>query len=109
MSQSEVTKATNVLLEIVGERQRQIVKGFTHKSDDYRADGALPLCAAMIADPSGDLQERSATSQIRSWSEEGWEAERAEHVCGKHTRRRQLIIAAAMLVAEIERIDRAAR
>ena len=84
-------KATH---EIDAERWRQIQKGFTPDHDDTLTDGSIALCAKMILDrcPLGDLQE--------------WGLDRALHVTKKHTVRQRLIIAAALIVAEIERIDR---
>lgn len=81
--------------EIDAERYRQIQKGFTPHHDDTLTDGSLVLCAQQIL-------ERCSVSD-----DQGWTTDRAKHIEQKHPVRQRLIIAAAMLVAEVERMDRA--
>jgi hypothetical protein len=85
-----------VLNDILIERQRQLAKGFTSDSDDHNTDGSMTVCAMRILQkvPSQDLQP--------------WANSRAQHVTEKHTPRQRLIIAAALIVAEVERLDRIA-
>lgn len=81
----------SVITEIVGERIRQIEKGFTAQHDDQHKDGELARAAACYA-----MREISGYH----WPfEDRWKPE---------GQRENLIKAAAMIMAEIERIDRAA-
>jgi hypothetical protein len=68
-----------VLAEIAAERERQIAKWYTAEHDDGHPHGTLP---------------DAAIAYIKRWPAQG-------------DRRRDLIKAAALLVAEIQRIDRA--
>lgn len=97
-SGDDEVERSRALADITVERRRQIeAEGWTPEHDDQHADGghgghpALPQAAACYA-----LGE-----QVRwPWAEEWWKP--------GPTRRRDLIKAAALLVAEIERLDRAA-
>lgn len=84
----------NVLMEIEEVRIGQINKGFSHDHDDMLSDCSLELLARRILDQD-DCEDKF-----------NWTFGRAMHIATKHSRRSRLIIAAAMLVAEIERIDR---
>lgn len=84
-----------VLQEIVAERKSQVAKGFDAAHDDTHTDGSLARCAAavILAYEPGDV--------------EGWTAERAAYIVEKYAKRNALRVATSMLVAEIERMDRA--
>jgi cell pole-organizing protein PopZ len=96
-----MSKAIN---DIVAERRRQIeAEGWTPEHDDAHDDGEMAHAAACYANHSAD--------QIRDhvcppgdppmdwpWDDESWRPS---------TRRRDLVKAAALIVAEIERLDRA--
>lgn len=86
-----MSKATD---SIVTERRRQQDKGFTATHDDSLTDGSLAKCAVRILDhlPGSD------------W--DGWTITRAEHVVTKRNYRESLVVAASMIIAEIERCDR---
>jgi hypothetical protein len=90
--------------EIAAERRRQIeVEGWTSEHDDRHERGELAKAAAAYAYNAGadELNRRwnSATPVIVwPWSREWWKPT---------TSRRDLIKAAALIVAEIERLDRA--
>lgn len=101
----------NVIDEIAKERQRQISKeGWTLEHDDQHTDGSLADAAAYYAATTRVFKAEeyagvgykpySVYSDLwpRSWSERWFRPKRA--------RRRNLIVAAALLVAEIERLDR---
>lgn len=90
-----------VVNDVLGERIKQSLK-YSSEHDDRHDDGSIALTAAMIADPSGALKDVKEPMMFT----EGWERPLAIHVHGTKTRRNQLVIAAAMLVAEIERLDR---
>lgn len=86
-----------VLAEIAQERERQIGKRYTAEHDDEHAMGEIAAVAAYIAAPTDD--ERAIVN-APPWAEyivEKW----------RNNRRKQLLIAATLLVAEIERLDRA--
>ena len=85
-----------VLSEVADERASQIAKGYTAEHDDEATEGELGGMAGLIALDNRDLMMG------------GGIADRAAlYVVNKHPdRREQLIIAAALLVAEIERLDR---
>ncbi len=91
--------------DIAAERRRQIeIEGWTPEHDDDHADGALARAAACYA--VGDRQERFQTRlgqpvMVRTlwpWQIEWWKPT---------DRRRDLVKAGALIVAEIERLDRA--
>jgi hypothetical protein len=112
-----------IIDEIAAERQRQRdAEGWTDKHDDAHADGSLAQAAACYAASARDHAFASELMRLkppragityqdvmasmsklpwpRSWSPE-WDKRE------KHPPRRQLIIAAALCIAEVERIDRA--
>lgn len=86
-----------VILEIARERERQMVEeGWTPEHDDiHHMDWSLSLAAACYAAPSV-LLNAGHTPFGRD----------TEDSIEKHPTRRRLVIAAALLVAEIERVDR---
>ena len=86
-----------ILLEVQAERDRQIAKGYDAAHDDEATEGQLAEVAGMVMlsqhSVHGALsQSRAAADYIlNEWGED---------------RRKQLLIAAALLVAEVERLDR---
>jgi hypothetical protein len=99
----------SVINEIETERQRQISdKGYTHTHDDKHEYGELSRAAATYALFSGDQLERAGLgmhgnvpksnwSELWPWVPASWKPEDP---------RWNLIRAAALIVAEIERMDR---
>jgi hypothetical protein len=98
-----------VLEEIADERCRQVeVEGWTPEHDDTHGDGALRLAAACYAAPEAvnfdhnPNLKRGVPAHLSllfwPWDFDWWKP---------RDTRRDLIRAAAMLVAEIERLDRA--
>jgi hypothetical protein len=82
---------------IAAERQRQIeVEGWTPEHDDEHDDGQLAKAASCYALPP-DYANRNFDWP---WAMEWWKP--------SEDRRRELVKAAALIVAEIERLDRAA-
>lgn len=100
---SELMPCTNIITEIVVERRRQMeVEGWTTAHDDAHGDGSLAQAAACYAHPRpprGDPRIGVPEWWPDSWHPSWWKPK---------TRRRNLIRAAALIVAEIERLDRAA-
>lgn len=93
--QQERWKTTVVLKEVAAEREKQRRK-WGNEHDDEHTNGEIATAGAAYA-----LYPRHAghAGAIWPWGEEAWSVEAA--------RRDDLVKAAALLVAEIERIDRA--
>ena len=89
--------------EIVAERRRLIEEeGWTPEHDDRHADGALARAAAAYAIQSADYPIiKGAKSRALTWWQ--WDL----RLWKPKDRRRDLIKAGALIVAEIERLDRA--
>ncbi len=114
--------------DIAAERQRQIDKeGWTPEHDDQHGAGELAIAAALYAAAPVDLRtvERCDCGAVESVGDPWpwWNAtdvsggrgefpihghERAWDKREEHDERRRLVIAGALIVAEIERLDRAA-
>lgn len=92
----------SVIDEIAAERRRQIEQeGWTPQHDDDEHDNSeMAKAAACYALPAESRPASSldAAPRLWPWSPEWWKPK---------GRRRDLIRAAALIVAEIERIDRA--
>lgn len=89
-----------VIEELAAERRRQIeAEGWSPEHDDEHRDGELAAAAAAYAlhDLRGGFFGRWH-STIWPWALHWWKPK---------SRRRDLIRAAALIVAEIERLDRA--
>ena len=86
-----------ILLEVQAERDRQIAKGYDAAHDDEATEGQLSEVSGMVLlsrhTVHGALLESRAAADyiLNKWGED---------------RRRQIIIALAMGLAEIERLDR---
>lgn len=89
---------TNVINEIAAERKRQIeVEGWTLEHDDAHVADDLARAGICYAAPDW-LREFFAANDINIWPwDDGWWKPKG--------RRRDLIRAAALIVAEIERLD----
>lgn len=88
---------------LAAERRRQIeTEGFSVSHDDAHADGTMALaaaCYALNAAPDEDGPEnRLLGADLWPWAEDWWKPS---------TRRRDLVKAGALIVAELDRMDRA--
>jgi hypothetical protein len=96
--------ASTAMRDIATERQRQIeAEGWTPEHDDQHADGALAQAAACYA--MGDHRIVAWSHDGRNWGEASlwpWH----EDWWKPASRRRNLIKSAALIAAEIERLDR---
>lgn len=94
--QPEIGRAgMSVIEEIAAERGRQIeVEGWTPEHDDEHACGEMAYAAACYCIATVD---RSGPPACWPWAASWWKPK---------SRRRDLIRAAALIVAEIERLDR---
>lgn len=96
-----------VWLEVGGERERQLEEeGFSFAHDDQHAGGELAAMAAVYAMPptcrEWDVSSVGYSLTLdESLTPEGWVGKFGD-------RRRELVKAAALILAEIERLDRAA-
>lgn len=97
-----------IIDEIAAERRRQMTgEGWTPDHDDKHTDGSLAKAAACYAlgdaTPHGYVETPRGTFAGRlflwPWGRDSWKAK---------STRRNLIRAAALIVAEIERLDSAA-
>lgn len=85
-----------VIMEIARERERQIsAEGWTPEHDDEHTDGHMALAAACYALQSTHV----GATRLWPWDRAWWKPK---------DERRNLVKAAALIVAEIERLDRAA-
>lgn len=96
------TDGREALQMIDAERRRQIAKGFSPDHDDALTDGALSQLAACYAAGSTDVTTQAQQGKAALWPP-AWESE----LLTAPTRLRQLVIAGALIVAEIERLQRA--
>jgi hypothetical protein len=85
--------------DIEAERGKQIKKGWTAEHDDGHEDGALAIAAGCLA-----IYSATGISPKHLFP---WDDETLTRWTEK-PQRSQLIIASALLVAEIERLDREA-
>lgn len=95
-----------VILEISRERERQMTaKGWTHAHDDKWSNGALAWAAACYAMGTDSIDgEAVVDGTAVRWSRDLWPW--ASEWWKPKGRRRDLVRAAALIVAEIERLDR---
>lgn len=101
----EQTIAANALgqaeIDVVHERRRQVhAKGWTPEHDDEHDDCSLAAAAACYIIGSSELTYKGAQVWPRGWNFKG-------PITGENYRR-ALVKGAALALAEIERIDRAA-
>lgn len=86
--------------DVLAERQRQVsVKGWTPEHDDEHANGDMALAAACYAASAGGVPWSDDVPSFWPWADQWWKPT---------TPRRDLVKAGALILAEIERIDRAA-
>jgi hypothetical protein len=92
---------SKAIKDVIVERWRQIEdEGFTAEHDDQHVDGSLAQVAICYAD--------YAIGQVRQWSPAGcyWPPSWNEAWWKPKDIRRNLVCAGALIIAEIERLDR---
>lgn len=106
------SKTSVALCDVAAERHRQIeAEGWTPKHDDAHKDGSMALAAACYASMAAAYAKtgsRLSDSDYAClpcsfqwpWGRQWWKPK---------NQRRDLVRAAALIIAEIERLDRAAK
>jgi hypothetical protein len=98
----------NPVSDIAAERRRQIeVEGWTPEHDDEHGGGQLATAAACYADPRSVWWPRDDDGSVQASLVWPWDFEWWKPAHSPAERRRQLVKAGALIVAEIERLDRA--
>jgi len=91
---------SKAISDVMAERDRQVnAEGFTSEHDDQYSDGQLERAAASYALFDCRPIGRWFINDIWAWSSKWWKP---------RTHRENLVRAAALLIAAIEKIDRAA-
>lgn len=94
------TTNPTVLEQIEQERAKQISKGFDAEHDDAHPSHHLPNAILCLFQNGNFHKFNPRAPQYWPWSQEDWDRIAA------HPRRQQLVICAAMIVADIEKGDR---
>lgn len=98
--------------EVLAERQRQVTaEGWSEAHDDTHTDASMAMVAALYAAPRDNLMVAVHTADSisladpwpASWSAKRWDKRKT------HARRKRLVIAGALILAELERMDRRER
>ncbi|WP_199556839.1 ead/Ea22-like family protein [Enterobacter kobei] len=88
------------ILDVVAERQRQkTIEGWTPEHDDEHCNGELAMAAICYINETGTVNRNGGKPWGWPWDASWWKP---------NARRRNLVKAGALILAEIERIDRAA-
>jgi hypothetical protein len=99
MAQNEDKKMSKAIDDISAERQRQVrAEGWTPEHDDTHDGEELARAAVSYAMP-WSLRGRTGMPDEWPWDSEWWKPNHSN-------RRRELVKAGALIVAEIERLDR---
>ena len=89
---------TKAQIDVLAERARQIeVEGWTPEHDDQHRSGQLADAAARYAAAGGGTFPDERTAFLWPWAASWWKPT---------NRRRDLVKAGALILAEIERLDR---
>lgn len=109
-----ITDSTRAEIDVIDERRRQRnEEGWTEEHDDThnaaemaRAAAFYSLHAASLLMPLDPLGERADCARTVVAAEQAWPAEWSHEWRKPKMPRRSLVVAAALLIAEIERLDR---
>jgi hypothetical protein len=98
------TVSSRAMLDVIGERVRQVTDlGYTADHDDVHADGSLSEAAAVfVLNAYGYSTHTFGYGSLNVWDAWGVAWFKPKSL------RRDLVRAAALIIADIERIDRAA-
>ena len=93
-------KVTNAVVSVLAERERQQAEeGWTPEHDDEHCNGELAMAAVCYINETGTVNRNGGKPWGWPWDASWWKP---------NARRRNLVKAGALILAEIERIDRAA-
>jgi hypothetical protein len=110
--QPQPVQPTQAAIDVLAERQRQISsEGWTPEHDDEHSEGELSLAAAGYAESASDqIQCVDKAMDESTLDDSGSAPSRFPHhwAFKAATPRRMLVKAGALILAEIERLDRAA-
>jgi len=103
MADPAVQKTYDICLEVLAERARQKRKGYSPDHDDDHDDESLLQAARcfLFGTPYSRVDHRNTELAGPPWP---WDP--VFDTRAKHSRRKQLIIAMALICAEVERLDR---
>ncbi|PZO72293.1 MAG: hypothetical protein DI640_13040 [Sphingomonas taxi] len=88
----------NAARDVMGERQRQIAReGWSEAHDDEYREGQLAAAAACYCHPEPAMDDTRGVPFSWPWQTKWWKPT---------DRRRDLVKAGALILAEIERLDR---
>ena len=88
------------IMDVIAERQRQqSVEGWMPEHDDEHCNGELAMAAVCYINETGTVNRNGCKPWGWPWDASWWKP---------NARRRNLVKAGALILAEIERIDRAA-
>lgn len=88
------------IMDVIAERQRQqSVEGWMPEHDDEHCNGELAMAAVCYINETGTVNRNGGKQWGWPWDASWWKP---------NARRRNLVKAGALILAEIERIDRAA-
>ena len=100
IAELEVLAFNPALLDVIAERQRQqSVEGWMPEHDDEHCNGELAMAAVCYINETGTVNRNGGKPWGWPWDASWWKP---------NARRRNLVKAGALILAEIERIDRAA-
>ncbi|HHE6155682.1 TPA: hypothetical protein ACPE3U_001199 [Citrobacter freundii] len=100
IAELEVRAFNPAILDVIAERQRQqSVEGWTPEHDDEHCNGELAMAAVCYMNETGTVNRNGGKPWGWPWDASWWKS---------GSRRRNLVKAGALILAEIERIDRAA-
>lgn len=85
--------------DLLSERRRQVAKGWTPEHDDEHASGNIAEAAGCYAAYAYNHEKLDGTPTLWPWEGKFWKPD---------SPRRNLVKAGALILAEIERLDRAA-
>ena len=101
-----MTEMSKAALDVLSECNRQVeVEGWTPEHDDHHGDGEMAVAAACYALPSrwrslsAGKPSQALVSKIWPWDAAWWKPK---------SRRYDLVRAGALIIKEIERLDRQA-
>jgi hypothetical protein len=105
MKLDDMIRCRQILVEVTDERKRQMMhEGWHPAHDDAHHDGQLAGAAACYAMNDLNIRNVELHHRVTSLLRDLWPW--AQHWWKPTDRRRNLIKAAALIIAEIERLDR---